>query len=258
MALEDSTKEAAVRQNPDGYAPTTFAIKEGAVDCLEVLFHHGVDMEKPLDSKHLSPVQASVRYTSAKCFIKLSEWGMSMQGIDVAVIANGNLFNVHLKLEREDIPSLHLKEFDPESLAKLLKHEGFTQVAAKSGTTLVHEAIKQDDVFRLEELLQAGLSPNTEDAEGLLPLYALKSNSNLKLLELLLENGAWQPGSIARGTTLVHQAVKKNDVNFLEEVLLAGLTPNTRDSYGLLPLYTLKSDSNLKMLELLMNKGSPT
>ena len=30
MALEDCTAEAAVRQNPAGFVPTTFAIKEGA------------------------------------------------------------------------------------------------------------------------------------------------------------------------------------------------------------------------------------
>ena len=46
MALEDSTEEAAVRQNPAGFAPTTFAIKEGAVDCLEVLFNCGVEIEE--------------------------------------------------------------------------------------------------------------------------------------------------------------------------------------------------------------------
>ena len=46
MALEDCTAEATVRQNPAGFAPTTFAIKEGAVDCLEVLFNCGVEIEE--------------------------------------------------------------------------------------------------------------------------------------------------------------------------------------------------------------------
>ena len=127
-----------------------------------------------------------------------------MQGIDAAVTANRHLFNLHLKLESEYLPSLHLKDFDPESLSKVLKQRGLTQVATTRGTTLVHEAIEQNDVLCLEELLKAGLSPNTEDTEGLLPLYALKSNSNLKLLELMLENGAEQPESISSGTTLVH------------------------------------------------------
>ena len=90
-----------------------------------------------------------------------------------------------------------------------------------------------------------------------MPLYALKSDSNPILLELLLKNGAEQPESIANGTTLVHQAIEQNDVKLLEEVLLAGLEPNTVDSEGVIPLdYALKPANDLQMLELLLKNDA--
>ena len=64
-----------------------------------------------------------------------------MKGIDVAVTVNRNLFNVHLKHPRKDLSSLQLEALNLESLGKLLKQEGLTQVAATSGTSPVHEAI---------------------------------------------------------------------------------------------------------------------
>ena len=52
------------------------------------------------------------------------------------------------------------------------------------------QAVEQNNVELLEKVLQAGLSPNSKDPKGMLPLYALKTDSDLKILELLLKNGA--------------------------------------------------------------------
>ena len=184
MALEDSTEGAALRQNPSGFSPTTFAIKEGAVDCLEVLYQSGVCMETQNDITQLTPIQASWKYKSGKCFLKLCQLGVRIPDMTVAVAGNGNLFNVRCK--HVDRLSMQVEDLNLEGLDNLLKKEGVTQVVASP----LQEAIEQDDVSHLEELLQAGLNPNIEDSKGLLPLYALKSDSDLRSLDMLLENGA--------------------------------------------------------------------
>ena len=54
---------------------------------------------------------------------------------------------------------------------------------------------------------------------GLLPLYALNTDSDLRLLEILLEIGAEQPKAIVSSTTLVHQAILQNEVELLQKFL---------------------------------------
>ena len=66
---------------------------------------------------------------------------------------------------------------------------------------------------------QGPLSPNTADSIGLLPLYALNTDSDLQLLKILLEIGAEQPKAIVSGTTLVHQAILQNEVELLQKFL---------------------------------------
>ena len=128
--LQDCTTEAAKRQNPSGFAPTTFAIKLGAPECLEELINFGFDMKEALDNTELTPIQAAVKYNSKKCFFKLWQLNVSMEGVSVSIMENNRkLFNLHLNLEGKDLPSLQLENFDLESLSKLLRHKGLKQVA---------------------------------------------------------------------------------------------------------------------------------
>ena len=60
-----------------------------------------------------------------------------------------------------------------------------------------------------------------------MPLYALNTDSDLRLLEILLEIGAEQPKAIVSSTMLVHQAILQNEVELLQKFLKAGLNPNT-------------------------------
>ena len=55
---------------------------------------------------------------------------MSVEGVSVSIMENNRkLFNLHLNLERKDLPNLQLENFDLESLSKLLRHKGLKQVA---------------------------------------------------------------------------------------------------------------------------------
>jgi len=222
--LQDSTKEAAQRQNPAGYAPTTFAIREGATECLEELINFGFDMNEKLDSTNMTPIQATFKYNRPECFLKLSLSEVSMEGVSVSVMENNRkLFNLHLSLEGED---LHLENIDLESLSKLLRHEGLKQVAITTGTSPIHEAIKENNVSRLEELLQAWLEVNTLDDRGLLPLFVLKPTNDLRMVELLLEKGArghrwWEDchGLSSDGSSLIVSLAVKKRLDLLEKLL---------------------------------------
>jgi len=216
--LQGCSKEAAQRQNPAGYAPITLAFQLGAAECLEELINSDLfDMNKKLDRTELTPIQAAVNYNRRDFFLKLSQLDVSMEGIDVSLTENNRkLFNLHLSLEGEDLPSLQLENIDLESLSKLLRHEGLKQVATTTGTTLVHLAIEQNDIALLEKVLQAGLETNTLDDRGLSPLFVLKPTNDHQMLEPLLKKGAvlrwWEDchGLTTDGTSLiVNLAVEK-------------------------------------------------
>merc|ERR1719192_1365828 len=112
--LQDSTKEAAQRQNPAGYVPTTFAIKLGAAECLEELINSDLfDMNEKLDSTNMTPIQATFKYNRPECFLTLSHSKVSMKGLGVSVTENERkLFNLHLN----QWGGLHLENIDLESL----------------------------------------------------------------------------------------------------------------------------------------------
>ena len=84
----------------------------------------------------------------------------------VAITSNGKLFNVLCNPRWENLPSFQTKGFQLESLSALLQQEGVTQVAAKSGSSPLHEAIEQNEVKLVEKMLQAGLSPKIDTAKA--------------------------------------------------------------------------------------------
>ena len=79
--LQDSTKEAAQRQNPAGYAPTTFAIKLGAARCLKELIDFGFDVNKAIDSTGMTPTIFAIKEGATECLKELANFGFDMEKV---------------------------------------------------------------------------------------------------------------------------------------------------------------------------------
>ena len=52
------------------------------------------------------------------------------------------------------------------------------------------EAVKADDYFQTDKLIKAGADVNQQEAQGWTPLNFAAGKGNLRLVKLLVENGA--------------------------------------------------------------------
>ena len=87
-------------------------------------------------------------------------------------------------------------------------------------------AAERGDLKMLTRLLDAGLDPNTHDANGMLPLYAAARMGQLEALALLLARGADPRGRIKEGHTPLHAVAGASCPKCVEALLAAGADPN--------------------------------
>ncbi|KAK5682755.1 hypothetical protein LTS10_005885 [Elasticomyces elasticus] len=115
-----------------------------------------------------------------------------------------------------------------------------------SETLILHNVVKSKDVdMGFVEILCRIVDINRKNRNGLTPLHAACRSSHpptvkVKVIEVLLENGAWPDCSDAQRSTPLHHICSKltpKDRNVVMLLIEAGANINSRDIYGNTPLY---------------------
>ncbi len=117
------------------------------------------------------------------------------------------------------------------------------------------EAVRLDNVARVQELLDQGADPKTRD-ERENPLLWLADRNRRRTFLLLLEHGADINASGRSGLTLLHGAAPKGPVEWMRFLLDHGADVNRRDHGGNTPLMHAARLGFPENVKLLIARGS--
>ena len=128
-------------------------------------------------------------------------------------------------------------------------------------TMNIFDAIKKDDIARVQKLIESGADVNQINENGQTPLHAACFFDSLKIVRLLLKKGAKKTINVQNknGLTPLHWACEKNNLKTTELLLKNGATKSVdtpENNYGMTPLFLACNKNNLKMATLLLQYGA--
>lgn len=130
---------------------------------------------------------------------------------------------------------------------------------AATGMTVLIEAIQKEDLIRLEQLLEAGASPNKATKDGRAPLHHAARLGNTRICDMLFEYGAAVNPRDKQLETPLFDALKAPDpVAMLDFLLKAGLDADIANADGRIPLHAAaESGGTAAIRRLLESTGNP-
>jgi hypothetical protein len=114
------------------------------------------------------------------------------------------------------------------------------------------DAILQEDIDSVRQLIRYGVDVNDIDEYGFLPLIEAAIVENINITKLLLENRALPNLQDVTGGTALQWAAENNNVDLCRTLLKAGANPNTYNFAGqpVLVMPTLRQQTELRQLFL--------
>lgn len=120
------------------------------------------------------------------------------------------------------------------------------------------EALKQNDLAKVKELVQKGENLNDENESGESVLdYALRNRCSFELLMFLVKSGADIRDVDNEGVSIFDMAVTYNNTQMIEYLIDQGVDVNyTQRKSGFTPLMCAACYGRLEAAQLLLQKGA--
>ncbi|KAL9038878.1 MAG: hypothetical protein Q9214_005106 [Letrouitia sp. 1 TL-2023] len=126
---------------------------------------------------------------------------------------------------------------DADKVSKLLAHGADANKSSHQGRTPTHAAARAGSLLALVELLKYSPNVNAQDAFGCTPLMnALSKSNNLKLIKLLIENGADANIPNTKGWCPTHVLATYEYASLLRYLHTHGADMDVADNDGMTPL----------------------
>lgn len=122
----------------------------------------------------------------------------------------------------------------------LLEHGANPDIKTSMGNTLLHIAVQKGNEEVIKTLLNHNANVNIHDSQNKSPLYYAPNN---KIRKILLEKGA-NPNE----DLYLHWALKTNNKEFFNDLLLAKANTNIEDINGKTPIFYCKDKEDIIML----------
>ena len=120
----------------------------------------------------------------------------------------------------------------------------------------LYDAVDENDLDQVRELLTRGERPNISDGQGRTPLFLAARNGNLAMVELLLSHGA-RPGPADRtGRTPLYVAAEGGDPAIVETLVGAGSDVDASTTEGLTPLMAAARNGHAAVVAQLIETGA--
>ncbi len=118
------------------------------------------------------------------------------------------------------------------------------------------QALWQEDLGRVENMLKAGIDPNTPTSLGNRPLLIAAKKRNPALLEMLVANGARVDAPDRNGLTALMAAASMGLAQNVRILISAGANLNARDEKGATPLIWAAISGHPQVVEILLAHGA--
>ena len=125
-----------------------------------------------------------------------------------------------------------------------------------SNTTLLIEAVQNDDRRAVAELVPQGADVNTQQPDGTTPLAWAAVRCNADIARLLLDAGANPDVTNAIGIGPLALATQNHSAVMVELLLDRGADPNTARESGETPLMTAARSGQIDVIKLLLDHGA--
>lgn len=196
-------------KNGEGDTPLSYAVEKGKSELVKVLLQAGAGREHHGEEEQMDRlVELAVHNEDFEIVDLLLKSGAHFEGGNEAML-------------------IKAVEEEQSELIQLLLHNGYSpnQEATIEGvqTTLLNHALKQGNEELVTLLLNAGANPNfaAEDSEGNALSVAVSEGKSADMLTHLLAKGG-DPNSVHEGKTLIHHAIKGENPELVETLLVYG------------------------------------
>lgn len=120
----------------------------------------------------------------------------------------------------------------------------------------LHQAIKQNDIKRLKQILDAGIDVDAANQDNQSPLMVAAYLGNIDVLKLLLKSGASINLTDETGRSPLIYAISGGKIKSVSELLYQGANVNQTDAKGNSPLHYAAKLNNHSIVSLLLSNGA--
>ena len=121
------------------------------------------------------------------------------------------------------------------------------------GDTSLHNAVRKNNLRRVDFLIKNGAEVDAKDENGRTPLHVASNINNLQIVELLTRNGAKVDAKDKNGRTPL---LGTDDLEIVKLLLRAGADVNATDSNNNTLLSENAQEGNTEIVEYLINYGA--
>ena len=124
-------------------------------------------------------------------------------------------------------------------------------------TSVLHVAIKKNDIESLKLLLEYGANPNVVDLGYCSPLHWAAAKNNLTATKILLEAKVDPNLQDLAKSTALHEAVRKKNLEIIKLLIINGADPNLEDLGGETSFDLVGDEQQLLDVILMHSKSIP-
>ena len=247
LLKHDGQKKFINRADEDNNTPLYYALDNNNLRMAKILLNNGAKIYNGINGNNLLKIAIN---KENETIVKLLLDNGAMDQYDTLPFASA------IETANSDILRLLLQKSTKN--INRINHEN---------KTLVQIALKQDERTPLIKLLvQYGADLTQDDKGNLLdplPLASALDERDYDLVEFILENSPTDFNSLslskyicADGDTLIHKAIKKNDLEMVKILKRYGADINLPNKDGLTPLYFAVDKGALDISKFLLDNGS--
>jgi len=118
------------------------------------------------------------------------------------------------------------------------------------------QALWNEDIDRIKDLLGKGADPNAQTSCGTRPLLIAAKKGNTEIIRILIENGAQVDGRDKNGLTALMSAASAGKARNVEVLIAAAADLNAKDNKGITALMWATVKGFADVVEILLNSGA--
>jgi ankyrin repeat protein len=118
------------------------------------------------------------------------------------------------------------------------------------------QALWDEDVDRIRDLLGKGADPNAQTGCGTRPLLIAAKKGNTEIIKMLVENGAKVDGRDKTGLTPLMSAASAGKARNVEVLIAAAADLNAKDNKGITALMWAAMKGFPEVVEILLRNGA--